>query len=39
MGLLPEGTRFGLLRHLIKSPLMLAIMAAVMLAIMAMLFM
>jgi hypothetical protein len=39
MGLLPEGTRFGLLRHMTQSPLMLVIMAAVMLAIMAMLFM
>jgi hypothetical protein len=35
MDLLPEGTRFGLLRHMISSPLHLAIMAAVMLAIMA----
>ena len=39
MGLLPEGTRFGMLRHMAKSPLMLLLMAAVMLAIMAMLFM
>jgi Heavy metal binding domain len=39
MDLLPEGTRFGMLRHMIKSPLMLAIMVAVMLAIMAMVFM
>jgi heavy metal-binding protein len=39
MGLLPEGTRFGMLRHMAKSPLMLALMAVVMLAIMAMLFM
>jgi hypothetical protein len=35
MDLLPEGTRFGLLRHMISSPLHLAAMAAVMLAIMA----
>lgn len=35
MDLLPEGTRFGLLRHMISSPLHLAIMAAVMVAIMA----
>jgi hypothetical protein len=36
MDLLPEGTRFGMLRHMIKSPMMLTIMAAVMVAIMAM---
>jgi Heavy metal binding domain len=35
MDLLPEGTRFGMLRHMVKSPMMLAIMAAVMVAIMA----
>ena len=35
MALLPEGTRFGMLRHMIKSPLMVAIMVAVMVAIMA----
>jgi hypothetical protein len=35
MELLPEGTRFGMLRHMIKSPLMIIIMLAVMLAIMA----
>jgi hypothetical protein len=34
MDLLPEGTRFGMLRHMVKSPLMLFIMAAVMVAIM-----
>jgi hypothetical protein len=34
MDLLPEGTKFGMLRHMVKSPLMLSIMAAVMLAIM-----
>ena len=39
MDLLPEGTRFGMLRHMTKSPLMLVIMAAVMLAIMFMVFM
>jgi len=39
MDLLREGTRFGMLRHMTKSPLMLVIMAAVMLAIMYMLFM
>ena len=39
MGLLPEGTRFGLLRHLIRNPWMLVIMAAVMLALMVMLLM
>lgn len=39
MALLPEGTRFGMLRHMTQSPLMLAIMAAVMLAIMYWLFM
>jgi len=35
MDLLPEGARFGMLRHMAKSPLMIAIMAAIMLAIMA----
>lgn len=35
MDLLPEGTRFGMLRHMIKSPLMIVIMLAVMIAIMA----
>jgi hypothetical protein len=39
MDLLPEGTRFGMLRHMVKSPLMLAIMVAIMLAIMAMVLM
>jgi hypothetical protein len=34
MDLLPEGTRFGMLRHLSKSPLMIIIMVAVMVAIM-----
>ena len=35
MELLPEGTRFGMLRHMIKNPLMVIIMVAVMLAVMA----
>jgi hypothetical protein len=35
MALLPEGTRFGLLRHMISSPLHIAIIVAVMLALMA----
>jgi hypothetical protein len=35
MDLLPEGTRFGMLRHMIKSPLMIIIMVVVMLAVMA----
>jgi hypothetical protein len=35
MDLLPEGTRFGMLRHMIKNPLMVIIMVAVMVAIMA----
>jgi hypothetical protein len=35
MDLLPDGTRFGLLRHMISSPLHLAVMVAVMIAIMA----
>ena len=39
MDLLPEGTRFGMLRHMTKSPLMLILLAVVILAIMAMIFM
>lgn len=39
MDLLPEGTRFGMLRHMVRNPVMLAVMAAVMLAIMAMIMM
>ena len=39
MELLPEGTRFGMLRHMIKSPLMVIIMVAVMLAVMAVIMM
>jgi hypothetical protein len=35
MELLPEGARFGLLRHVVRSPLMIIIMVAVMIAIMA----
>ncbi len=35
MNLLPEGTRFALLRHMAGNPLHLAVMAAVMLAVMA----
>ena len=33
MYLVPEGTRFGMLRSMVKSPLQLFIMAAVMVAI------
>jgi Heavy metal binding domain len=35
MDLLPEGTRFGLLRHMISSPFHIAVMAALMIALMA----
>jgi Heavy metal binding domain len=35
MDLLPEGTRFGLLRHIAKNPLMLAMMVAIMVGVMA----
>jgi len=34
MALLPEGTRFALLRHMMSSPLHIVVMAAVMIAIM-----
>ena len=34
MELLPEGTRFALLRHMASNPLHLAVMAAVMLSLM-----
>ena len=34
MDLLPEGTRFGLLRHMISSPLHLMVMAVLMAAVM-----
>ena len=33
MNLVPEGVRFGMLRHIVASPLMLAAMAALMAAI------
>jgi hypothetical protein len=39
MDLLPEGTRFAMLRHMSKSPLMIVVMAAIMIAIMYMVFM
>jgi len=39
MALVAEAARFGMLRHVIGNPLMLTIMAAVMTAIMWMLFM
>jgi hypothetical protein len=35
MDLLPEGTRFAVLRHMVSSPLHVAVMVAVMLAVMA----
>jgi heavy metal-binding protein len=35
MQLVPEGTRFGILKHMVSSPLHIAIMVAVMLAVMA----
>lgn len=35
MALQPEGTRFGLLRHMLSSRLHIAVMAAVMVALMA----
>jgi hypothetical protein len=35
MDLLPEGTRFGLLRHMIGNPLHLVVMVVVMVALMA----
>ena len=35
MNLLPEGTRFALLRHMLSNPVHLAVMAAVMVALMA----
>jgi hypothetical protein len=35
MRLVPEGTRFRLLRHMFSSPLHIAVMVAVMLAVMA----
>jgi hypothetical protein len=36
MDLQPEGTRFGMLRHMVKSPAMIIVMVAIMAAIMAM---
>ncbi len=39
MALLPEGTRFGMLRHMLSSPMHRVVMGAVMLAIMAALMM
>jgi hypothetical protein len=35
MELLPEGTRFALLRHMASNPLHLAVMVAAMVAVMA----
>ena len=35
MALLPEGARFGLLRHMLSSPLHLVLMATAMVAVMA----
>jgi hypothetical protein len=39
MDLLPEGTRFAMLRHMSQSPMMIVVMLAIMIAIMVMLFM
>ena len=36
MDLVPEGARFGMLRHMIKSPLPIIIMVAIMVAAMVM---
>jgi hypothetical protein len=35
MNLVPEGARFAILRHMLGSPLHLAVMAAIMIALMA----
>jgi hypothetical protein len=35
MDLLPEGTRFAMLRHIVSSPVHLVVMGAAMLALMA----
>ena len=35
MDLVPEGARFGMLRHMAKNPLMLTVMVIIMIAIMA----
>ncbi len=39
MALLPEGTRFAIVRHMLSSPMHIAVMVAVMVAIMAALMM
>lgn len=39
MDLLPEGTRFAMIRHMVSNPLMLIVMAAAMLLLMAALMM
>lgn len=39
MALLPEGTRFAIVRHMLSSPMHVAVMVAVMVAIMAALMM
>jgi hypothetical protein len=39
MDLVPEGARFGILRHMVSNPLHIAVMVAVMLAVMAALMM
>jgi hypothetical protein len=39
MALLPEGTRFAIVRHMLSSPMHIAVMAIVMVAIMAALMM
>jgi heavy metal-binding protein len=35
MKLVAEGTRFGILKHMVSSPLHIAVMVAIMLAVMA----
>ncbi len=35
MALLPEGTRFGMARHMLSSPMHIGVMAVVMVALMA----
>lgn len=39
MALLPEGTRFAIVRHMLSSPMHIAVMAVVMLGIMAVIMM
>ena len=39
MALLPEGTRFAIVRHMLSSPMHIAVMAVIMVAIMAALMM